>query len=611
MAIPNGIIKLLGNVPLNPTYEHTIDFKTKEEQYAYFTTFEKELLSNYTYVRKEREYIVAELPLNRLDDINYILFRSSPDDRWYYAFVTNKVYVNERSTQIFFELDVMQTYMFDYVWKPSYIRQSHVDRWTAEHKPIYSKTDEGLDYGTEYITETAFKIHQDDNLRWLLVTMKEYTKIIDEGYAGSSNLKPVDSPFTFFLVPIPLNPNAQTVTVDGESGGMIMTTYNDLTAFMRSTAIGNYIVSISLLTYNPFVTSVNVVGNVVRVTVDGGKFNFARIKTGDVTMSNNILVLEETSLELLKNGYTLAITDWNDGIDGSMPTVEQWNEIKQNPRKIQRDKRFESKLLSSPYRYNLLTDWRNPPTIFKNEYMTTDKIEIKYNFALSAQSPFRYWIKDYKRDPVGRNTTFVQSISPDFPIISDAYYTYMLENKNTIQANLTNAWINAGSSMISGAISGAGIGGAAGAVYGGVTGAIGGALNVQSHIRSENAKQADLKAVPDNVVNSNDSVFTILDNTDEIHFYRMRICCENEEIIGEIFHMSGYKVNRVDIPNTRSRVRFNYLQTVGANIVGSFNQTALLKIKEIYDRGITIWHYSEKDFYPLDYTYENIEVNLV
>ena len=75
--------------------------------------------------------------------------------------------------------------------------------------------------------------------------------------------------------------------------------------------------------------------------------------------------------------------------------------------------------------------------------------------------------------------------------------------------------------------------------------------------------------------------------------------------------MSGYKVNRVDVPNTRSRVRFNFIKTVGANIVGSFNQDDLSKIKSIYKNGVTIWHYSATVFYPLDYSYENIEVNLL
>ena len=220
-------------------------------------------------------------------------------------------------------------------------------------------------------------------------------------------------------------------------------------------------------------------------------------------------------------------------------------------------------------------------------------------------------LKDYKKDPEGRYTSLMQAVGLEFPVISDAYYTYMLENKNTIQANVTNSAINAVAGTINGVISGAGVGGAGGALFGGVSGAVAGGLSLQAQIRSENAKQADLKAKPDNVIASIDSAFNILDNNTDIAFYRMRICCENEEIIAEIFNMYGYKVNRVDIPNTRSRVRFNYIQTAGANIIGSFNQSDLSRIKEIYNNGITIWHYIDQNFKPLDYSYENIEVNLI
>lgn len=249
--------------------------------------------------------------------------------------------------------------------------------------------------------------------------------------------------------------------------------------------------------------------------------------------------------------------------------------------------------------------------IFKNEFMTTDKIEVMFNFGLSHNAPFRYWIKDYRRDPEGRYTSLMQPMALELPVISDAYYTYMLENKNTIETNMKNAMISSATNVVSSAVSGAVSGGVAGAVMGGVMSGVSGAVNVGNMIRSENAKQKDLQAKPDTVINSSDSSFNLNDDNTVLSFYRMKICCENEEIISEIFNISGYNVNRVDVPNLKSRTRFNYIQTVGANVTGSINQSDLMKIREIYDNGITLWHYSESDFNPLDYSYENIEVNLI
>lgn len=604
MAIPSGEIYLLSNVPLTASYEHTIDFKDKDEQFKYFSGFIKYTFDKYSYIRKEREYLTFELPVALADEINYMLFRSADGERLYYCFVGNKRYVNKSVTEISYEIDVMQTFMFDYKFNASYIRQAHVDRWTADHKPIYSKTDEGLNYGSEYVVENAYRIEQSDLLRWLLVSVKEYSAVVGEGYADMPALNPAPSPFACFLLPVVVKLDGNNQPYPVRVGGADnIATYNDFVNLMRKNAIGNYIHSISLLTYNPFINNAHFDGSNINVYFN----SVAGITTTQIDgLNKNILVIANAGL---KSAETLAVADWDIGLEDTLPTSDQWAEVKQKPYTTKRDKRFESKLLCAPYRYNLLSDWRNAPLILKNEYMTTDKLTVKYSYGLSYNTPFRFWIENYKRDVEGRNATLSQPLGLEFPVISDNYYTYMLENKNTIQANLTNTIINASSGVVSGAVNGAS-GGVAGAVVGGVMGAVGGVLNVQSQLRSENAKQADLKAVPDTILNSVDSSFNIVDNNAVVTFYRMRLACEYEEILAEIFNMSGYKVNRVEIPNLRSRARFNYIQTLGANITGSFSQSDILKIKSIFDNGITIWHYYE-GFKILDYTLENIEVNLL
>lgn len=630
MAIPTGDIYLLHNVPLTATYEHTIDFKDKDEQFDYLLGFVKRRLTNYTYVRKEREYISVELPMSYLDDINYLIFKSADDERFYFAFITNKQYVSPNASYVFFKIDVMQTYMFDYEWRASYIKQAHVDRWTADHKPIYSKTDEGLDYGTEYSVESAFKIQQSNDIKWLLVSMVDPGELSTKSVSGGT-VGQVPTPFICCLMPLPLrsytglNGQGANYTVfldDGQETPLVLGTYEQFIQAFSNSAIGNYVKSATILTYNPFVSSEVIDEENKTITVrlvDGVSYDtFSLQYTPKNTGGTSIGSSSITMLRLVKvpstmsmGSFILATTNWSNGLENTLPSDAQWEEVKANPYTTKRDKRFESKLLCAPYRYNLLSDWRNSPVVFKNEYMTVDNIQLMFSYAMSYNAPFRFWLKDYKRDPEGRNTSLSQPIGGELPVLSDAYYTYMWENKNTIQANVTNANIQAGAGLAMGIINGAVNGGWAGALMGGLNAGVNGAVNVTSLIRSENAKQGDLKTKPDTMINSVDSSFIVSDGINDISFYRMRICCENEEILGEIFNMSGYTVNRVDVPNTRSRARFNYIQTVGANIVGSFNQADLLEIKEIYNRGITIWHYNANAFNPLDYSYENIEVNLI
>ena len=54
--------------------------------------------------------------------------------------------------------------------------------------------------------------------------------------------------------------------------------------------------------------------------------------------------------------------------------------------------------------------------------------------------------------------------------------------------------------------------------------------------------------------------------------------------------MFGYKVNKMEIPNLKSRRYYNYIKTVDANIVGDVPNTHLNTLKGIFDKGITIWH---------------------
>ena len=68
--------------------------------------------------------------------------------------------------------------------------------------------------------------------------------------------------------------------------------------------------------------------------------------------------------------------------------------------------------------------------------------------------------------------------------------------------------------------------------------------------------------------------------------------------------MFGYKVNKLEIPNTKSRRYYNYIKTIDANIVGNIPSNDLSAIKGIFDKGVTIWHTDQVG----DYSLNNSEV---
>lgn len=628
MGAPLGTIYLIKRAPITSDYNHTIDFKSPNEQLAYWGSLQSITLLNYSYVRRERRYIQCDKTFEELDGVNYLIYQNVTNGKWFYCFVINREYVNDNMTRVYFDIDVLQTFMFDYEIKPSYIAQSHVDRWDADKKPIYSRTEEGLEYGSEYVTESAYKIKHataPQKHGFYLVYCKEHP--VSEGTAGEpTTVERTPIPYTIYLLP-----NLEGATLDGsevsfvnltnatsgESSNIQVCNMRGLQKYMANSDFGNYVQQIIYLPYLATPYSVN--GGIFNFTGDNPLFQFGL--TTLTTGTRSITLLKIKTIYTANWVATLAEMDIFEGISGEMPQPEQWAAIKQNPRKTERDRRFESKLLCYPYRYNVFTDWTGAPALIKNEYISGDKIRIKNAIGFGFNAPRRFWVDGYRKDPEGRESSISQVIPMEQPIISDAYYTYMLQNRNQISANITNAGINAAISVAGSAASGV-MGAGANLLTGNIGGAVASGVNsaaniaqaganFQAVIRSQNAKERDLQNLPDTFSNTNDCTFAIIDETKYLTFYRKKICCEFAEQLAQYWHMYGYVVKRVEVPNTRSRTRFNYVKTVGANIVGEVEQEYLQALRAIYDRGVTFWHYSATDFYPLDYTFENIEVKLL
>lgn len=628
---PSGVINLIYRAPLDMSYQHQIDFKSPSEQRAYWGSLVKYRLTDYIYTRRERRFIKVNKSFDDLEGINYLTYQASTSKgtKHYFCFVTDKAFVNDETTILYFEIDVFQTFMFDYSFKPSYISQAHVDRWTADHKPIYSRTDEGLNYGTEYVTEKAYKI--DNNLSqpygfYVIYFNTEAASFFKQALEGkTASLRPTiisgnEIPYLMTIVPHFYGTSSQPVcgfvrTIEKDTN--IAYNMHEIFAQMANSAAGKYIAQIGFLKYLPFEHTIR--GATAEEAESGLDYvfefptvNIGRLRPDTAGVDGGGHYIEVIKIDAINDiNKALASMDIFKGLEEKLPTSAQWEELKAKPRTTERDRRFESKLLTHPYRYNIFTDWNAPPVMVKNEYIGGEKITIKASMGFGINSPRRYWVDNYRGDPYGREVSINQLLPLEQPVINDAYYSYMLENRNQLSANLTNAKVSAITGGVMSIASGAASGGVAGAITSGLTSGINSAVSISNMLRSDNAKQADIKNLPDTIASCNDATLAIADEATYLTFYRKAICCEFEEQLAQYWHMFGYKVNRLDVPNIRSRVRYNFIKTIGANIEGAIEASYMTTLKAIFDGGVTIWHYSDTDFNPLDYSYENPEVNLI
>lgn len=128
---PNSTIRLYANVPLDGSYVNTIWFASLADQEAYFhgTADIIATLTNQYYQRATRNSLKIQMPIGSCYQCNYLAFRNdSFENKWFYAFVTDVEYVNNEVTEVFYELDVWQTYRFDVFFNACYVEREHCSK---------------------------------------------------------------------------------------------------------------------------------------------------------------------------------------------------------------------------------------------------------------------------------------------------------------------------------------------------------------------------------------------------------------------------------------------------------------------------------------------------
>lgn len=147
--VPQSRVMLLGDVPLDNTYRDTLTFDSIDAQFQYFSSKVRASFeyNEFTYQRVQR---AVRVPANaeKLWDVNYMMFQNSNyGSRWFYAFVTDVRYVSPETTEVSFEIDDMQSWVFLRTIHPSFVVREHVNNDAIGANLI----DEGLATGEPYI----------------------------------------------------------------------------------------------------------------------------------------------------------------------------------------------------------------------------------------------------------------------------------------------------------------------------------------------------------------------------------------------------------------------------------------------------------------------------
>lgn len=173
-------VKLL-NVPFESNYKDTVYFASKQEQESYMNSKVVKTFTDVTYQRKDNK-IRVPAHIDTLYNCNYVAYTNTPyTNKTMYAFITDMEYKQDDCTWITIKTDVLQTWMFDYTVKQSFVEREHVIDDAIGKNTIPEQLE-----GGEFVCTGSAKADALNNLAivWGVTKKSDGTNIVGGRYQG-------------------------------------------------------------------------------------------------------------------------------------------------------------------------------------------------------------------------------------------------------------------------------------------------------------------------------------------------------------------------------------------------------------------------------------------
>lgn len=564
--------------PLEIDELHQLDFANATAQANYFQSLPKLALMRITYQR-ENGTLVVPFNIEQIRSYNYVMYKNKNyGNKWFYAFITGMSYESNTVTSVGLKTDVFQTYMFDYSWKKSYIKRETVADDTFGKHILPEDVDTG-DYIVnhsktqfESVCETGLTQQGNANTPLIVVQCSEKVGVVRTSASGGAE---VDDTYIIGSMPQGCYYYFFENLPDGNSSygyGEFIKFRNHLDSIGKGEAIMNLFL----------------------VPKKSGSFLYRVLymydKNGNES-STAISVLEPSASTY--GAYTI-----------SSPTYAR-------PTTIGSYTPHNNKLFTSQFNYFCISnyagtmydfhweDFRNIATgaIQTPSFRINGVISASTSFAIQPMNSMKSEVDSYGNKI---STEFIAGATlPTLSWASDYYLNWLAMNGSKLDAQIDTAWGNIGGEFMgnafSGAVEGFTTGGVAGAVAGGLLS--GGAtlfdtIPAYKDTVDEVEETKRLQNLIPNTVSGNRNAGDLMFSMNSVGFafinYQIR-----EDVARKIdsyFDMFGYRVNEIKTPNTKTRSKWNFLQTNVCNLTGDIPQEALIELKNMYNAGITIWH---------------------
>lgn len=551
MIVPNSEVYILKNVPLEPSFDHTIWFDSPEQQATAFTTYALAFYFNkVSYQRYPRPYITLDKTADDLFDCNYMMFRNTAyGTKWFYAFITQIEYISNTTSRIYYTIDPMQTYLFDVNVGECWVEREHAmaDNIGDNLVPESFELGEYV-YDSDYFPSLFLK---DNYVICILATWKaiyEDNKWIIK--------------------------DASTGGVGGVDSGI----YTGLTK--------------NLFTYDP--------SNPKACVQDANAVIEAATKANKADGIVSITMYPKFFMNWSITGdlATGLVPHTVDSIPAFTGTFDGY-------------KPKNNKLYTAPFCGVYVDNLQGNAANYAYEYFDNRKPKFNIVGVVNGNLECASIPLNYKGLPTNFQESLIMGGFPQCAWNVDTFKAWIAQNKYAIAAGVANTAINTVKQAAL-AATGVGMAGEVAGMSAAMTGA-GSAQTIQAVGQYANAyqnaqnvsynTQEDILNKTINLVaqvktastqpnhargQQSSSVFCAM-GYQGFHYMPYRIQGQFAKIVDDFFSMYGYKTNRLKVPNRNGRKAWNYVKTCGCNLTGSAPADVTASLVNIYDNGITFW----------------------
>lgn len=470
-------ITIYKGVPFDPTYKHVVDWANKDVLDDYLNEYEHVTMedSSYQNIMRTIRWDSKLCSYNELLDYTYVRIENTDTinnkKNVFYAFISSVMYVNDGVSQIFFHLDIWNTYKYVVDFNKAEIKRGFVKElkddfsdWTDKFNEIrhndepvggdganrlqcsnYVRFNKVVDTDETYVT--------DNTVRFILFTLQPKDIKTDGGsYVGDY------SQYHYHFIPYNVDSH-KTLKVTKEDGNVIYEGGKDIgDIFKRISDNEDFAGSASLVVdcevYNyigiKFECKLSdrdvteIVINQKGLNLKGDDLTIEVKKVRRTYPQTGICMVDDTEDKPFSAGNNMFKT-----FDNYLKYILEYNK---SSYKDTIGKTIPYKILGAPWNKLYFTDGRGTTGCFdlmKYNHLKMKSLSLKRFSGIQSNGKQVYALNNYDRANIGdddanemkvyENAMMVDNSPRDVPVLLDNYTMYLNANKNQLQATRKNA----------------------------------------------------------------------------------------------------------------------------------------------------------------------------